>query len=453
MAHSSTPTDQPLAPLSIDWGAIELEATDLLQRYLRIDTTNPPGGEEAGAQLLAEALRKDGIEPQFYDAGNGRVSLSARLPGTNSAGTEALVLLSHIDVVPAEREYWSQDPYAGLLKDGVLWGRGALDMKGMGIMELMVFLLFKRLDIPHRRDILFLAVADEEEGGRFGMEWLAERHPELLRADAVINEGAFGFGELMGHRGLVFGVASTEKAPLWLRLTAKGRPGHGSVPHRDNAALRLTQALGRIVDTEQGVRLRPESEATLQILQDLGVLPADLDFRNPEVLQGLSGFSDLVRAMVSNTVSLTSLNAGAKHNVIPAAASATLDCRLLPGEDVDAFLHHLEGVIDDEKVGIEVVYRFKPLVTDVPAELMGHIEATIHHETDGGIVMPMVSPGFTDSRIYRKFGVPSVGFIPTLITTQEVGGVHGHDERLAVSNLSLGSRLLLDTVRRATGTP
>lgn len=446
---TSQETSQRLTPLDVDWDAIEEEATELLQRYIRLDTTNPPGGEEAGAQLLAEALRKDGFDPTFFDAGDGRVSLCARRPGTNSAGTQALVLLSHIDVVPVERQYWSEDPYAATLKDGVIWGRGALDMKGMGIMQLLVFLLLERHGVSHRRDILFLAVADEEEGSRFGMHWLAERHPELLRADGVICEGAFGFGELMGKRGLIFGVASTEKAPLWLRLTAKGKPGHGSMPHNDNAALRLIQALARVGDAEREIVLRPETEATLGVLQREGMLPADLDFKNPDVLKGLAGASDLVRALVSNTVSLTTVGAGHKHNVIPAQAEATLDCRLLPGQDVDAFLAHLNDVIADDKVGVEVVYRFEPLVSEIRSELLDHIEATIAHETQGGVVMPMMSPGFTDCRIYREHGVPAVGYTPVLLTTEQVGGVHGHDERISTQNLRLGTQLLLDTVRRA----
>jgi acetylornithine deacetylase/succinyl-diaminopimelate desuccinylase-like protein len=440
-----------LPPLPIDWDELEREATGLLQAYLRIDTTNPPGGEEAGAQYLAGILRREGIEPRFYESADGRLSLSARRAGTASAGTRPLVLLSHIDVVPVERDYWSRDPYAGLLEDGVLWGRGALDMKGMGIMELLVFLLLQRQQVAHRRDVLFLAVADEEEGSAFGMEWLSQHHPELMEADAVINEGAFGFGELLGKRGLVFGVAPTEKAPLWLRLVARGRPGHGSMPHRENAAVHLIQALARIQAQEPSVHLRPETECTFDTLADLGMLPEGVDFRNPAVLQGLAGASDLVRALVTNTVSLTSLAGGRKHNVIPARTEATLDCRLLPGQDVDAFLDHLRGVIDDESVDVEVIYRFEPLVSEIRTELVEQVEETIRHETNGGVVMPMISPGFTDSRIYRRHGVPAVGYTPVLLTTEEVGGVHGHDERISTRNLRLGTQLLLDTVRRAAG--
>ncbi len=444
---------EKLPSLPIDWAEVEQEATELLVRYLRIDTTNPPGGEEAGAELLTHTLRSEGFEPRLYEAGAGRVSVSARLPGTNSAGTRPIVLLSHIDVVPVERDYWSVDPFAGVLKDGVLWGRGALDMKGMGVMELLVLLLLKRHRVAHQRDILFLAVADEEEGSRFGMSWLAEHHPELLRADVVINEGAFGFGELMGARGLVFGVSASEKAPLWLRLKVKGRPGHGSLPHRNNAAQRLVEALTRIGAAESQITLRPEVAATFETLKQVGMLPAGLDFRDPNVLAGVAQANDLVRALVSNTVTLTTVDSGQKHNVIPGDARATLDCRLLPGENPDAFLAHLRDVIADDSIEIEVVYRFEPLVSEVPVELVEQIEATLRHESPGAVVLPMMSPGFTDSRIYRERGVPAVGFVPVLLTTDELSGVHGHDERISTANLRLGTQLLLDTVRRAAGAP
>ena len=165
----------------------------------------------------------------------------------------------------------------------------------------------------------------------------------------------------------------------------------------------------------------------------------------------LAGGSDLVRALVSNTVSLTTLGAGKKQNVIPAAASATLDCRLLPGQDVDRYLEDLQAVIDDDRVAIDVSYRCPPLVSEIRSELLEHVEATIRHETNGGVVMPMISPGFTDSRIYRRHGVPAIGYTPVLLTTEEVGGVHGHDERISTANLRLGTQLLFDTLRRAAG--
>ena len=227
--------------------------------------------------------------------------------------------------------------------------------------------------------------------------------------------------------------------------------GHGSLPHGDSSSVRLVEALARIAAAERRLALRPEMERTLATLARAGLLPADLEFRDPQVLAGLAGASDLVRALVSNTVSLTTLQAGSKHNVIPAQSEATLDCRLLPGEDVDAFLAHLRDVVDDERVEVETVYRWDPLVSEIESELLEHVEATIASETNGGVVMPMISPGFTDNRIYRRHGVPAVGYCPVLLTTDEMSGVHGHDERLSTENLRLGTRLLLDTVRRAAG--
>lgn len=448
---SPSSSEEKLPQLAVDWEAVEREATELLQAYLRIDTTNPPGGEEAGAQFLAQLLRREGFDPIFYEAAEGRVSISARRPGTDSAGTRPIVLLSHIDVVPAEREHWSVDPFGGLLRDGVLWGRGALDMKGMGIMELLVLFLLQRHHVAHRRDVLFLAVADEEEGSRYGMAWLAKQVPELLEADAVINEGAFGFGELMGVRGLVFGVAHTEKAPFWLRLRTRGRSGHGSLPHRDNAATRLTRALVRIADAEPEIILRPEVESTFQTLQEVGMLPRELDFRDPATLRAMAEGNDLVRALVSHTVTLTGVSSGSKLNVIPAEASATLDCRVLPGADGDAFMAKLREQIDDDGIEIEEVYRYEPLVSEVPLDLMEQIAATLRAEAPGAVLLPMLSPGFTDCRIYREHGVPALGFVPILLTTDELGTVHGHDERISSANLALGTRLLLDTVRRVAG--
>jgi carboxypeptidase PM20D1 len=217
--------------------------------------------------------------------------------------------------------------------------------------------------------------------------------------------------------------------------------------------VRLTQALARISAVERGVILRPETQLTLEVLKREGLFPADLDVTDPSVLQGLAEASDLVRALVSNSVSLTSIHGGDKLNVIPARMRATLDCRLLPGEDVEAFLAETRAVIDDDSVDIEVVYSCEPMVSDIRTEMLEHVEATIANETDGGVVLPMISPGFTDSRIYRAHGVPAVGYTPVLLTTDEVGGVHGHDERISTANLRLGTRLLLDTIRRAAGVP
>ncbi|MCS7294597.1 MAG: M20/M25/M40 family metallo-hydrolase, partial [Dehalococcoidia bacterium] len=212
----------------IDWNAYFDEALDIFQRYLRIDTSNPPGNEWRAADFLEGILAAEGIPCERYDAGGGRVSLRAALPGDGSAGGP-LLLLNHTDVVPVEREYWEEDPFGGVIRDGCIWGRGALDMKSLGVAELMAFLALKREGAPLRRELVFLAVADEEAGGLYGIEWLARHHPDAIRAQYVINEGGGGVTELFGVQRPVFNVAVAEKGPLWLRLVAEGTPGHGSM--------------------------------------------------------------------------------------------------------------------------------------------------------------------------------------------------------------------------------
>ena len=192
-------------------------------------------------------------------------------------------------------------------------------------------------------------------------------------------------------------------------------------------------------------------ECTFETLQNAGLLPANLNFRDPDTLQAMAAANDLVRVLLTNTVALTTMGAGRKHNVIPSHAQATLDCRLLPGEDMDAFLAYLRDIIADDGIQLDVVYRDDPLVSEIRTELLDHVEATIREETDGAIVLPLTSPGFTDSRIYRRHGVPAVGYVPVLLSSDDFSTVHGHNEKISCANLRLGTQLLLDTVRRAAG--
>lgn len=243
---------------AIDWDAVTEEATRLLAEFVRINTTNPPGNEHLACDWLRELLDAEGIESQSFDPGGGRSSLIATLPGDGSRG-KALTLLNHTDVVPVEEAHWSVPPFDGVVRDGFVWGRGTLDMKGLGILQLMVLLLHRRLDLPLRRDLTFLAVADEEAGGMQGIEYLDRERPELLDCDFVINEGGAGATSLFGAERTVLQVGVAEKGPLWLRLSATGSPGHGSVPHGDNALERLTQALSRVL----GWRRPNERSATV----------------------------------------------------------------------------------------------------------------------------------------------------------------------------------------------
>ena len=220
----------------MDYAKIGDEAVDLLRRYLTIDTTNPPGNEIVGARFLAEVLDGDGIESEIVESGPGRANLRARLAGDGSLG--GILLHHHMDVVYADRRYWTVDPFGGEVRDGYLYGRGALDMKGMGIMELVSMVLAKRHRIPLDRDLVFVAVADEEEGGIYGVHHLAEHHADILQSDYVFNEGAYGFCEFMGREAKIVGIAPSEKSPCWLRFRLGPRRKRG--PHQvESNALKM----------------------------------------------------------------------------------------------------------------------------------------------------------------------------------------------------------------------
>ena len=428
---------------AIDWEEVTKEATDLLSRYIAIDTSNPPGNEEAAALFLADILSREGLEAHLYQAAPGRANLSARLPGDGSK--RPLILLNHTDVVPAEPSFWQEPPFAGTIRDGVIWGRGALDMKGMAVMELMTFLLLKRQGIPLKRDVAFLALADEEAGGDVGIEWMDRHHPEVMDAEYVLNEGGYGFAELLGVRKPVFNCSIGEKGPLWLKLRAQGSPGHGSVPHDDNSLERLVRALYRVQGWHHPITVLPETELYFRGLYEGGFLP---EMPGESALAQTAESNPVVRSVLTNTISVTTCTAGYKHNVIPAVSEATLDCRLLPGQPAQAFVEELRGIIDDPKVEVEEVYRSETVSSPVQTELFSIVEKVTRERVENALVLPAISPGFTDSRIFRRRGVVAYGFMPVLLEPLEAATIHGHNERISIENLRLGTQVLFEIARR-----
>jgi acetylornithine deacetylase/succinyl-diaminopimelate desuccinylase-like protein len=427
---------------SLNWDAITDEVVDLLSGFLRVDTSNPPGNESLAADFLAPILVREGIACERYTPEPGRDSLRAVLTGDGSLGP--LVLLNHTDVVPAERSYWRVDPFGGLVQDGYVWGRGALDMKGMGILELVALLLAKRLRLPLRRDIVFFAIGDEEAGSAAGVEWFAEHRPELLQGDYCINEGSFGWTDLLGAERPIFGYAPTEKGPCWLRLHAEGPPGHGSLPHAENALAAVARALVRVDAWQRPRTILPELRPFFAELSRIGVLPSGDEAALESVIRG----DRMLNAITSNTISLTTCSAGIKVNVIPAEAEATIDCRLLPGTDHAQWVEQVRAVIDDPRVRLEVIYDSETTPSDTEAELVRIAGEVVREYEEEALFVPTISSWFTDSRTCRRLGVPSYGFIPFLLTQEDYAGIHGHNERVSVQNLRLGTQVLFELVRR-----
>ncbi len=422
---------------SINWDTYLDEAIDTLCRFIRVDTSNPPGNERLACEFLGEILRREGVPYELYDAGNDRVSLRAVLEGDGSK--RPFMLLNHTDVVPVQREFWEEDPFSGLIKDGFIWGRGTLDMKGLGIAQLMTFLTLKRLGVPLSRDVVFFAQADEEAGSEFGMRFIEREHPETLDAEYVINEGGGGTTELFGVERPVYNIAVTEKGPLWLRLVAEGRPGHGSVPHEDNALDRLVRAMYRVQQWERPMTVSPVLHEYFGRLSRAGVYKGEATAAS---LAKAAAEDPRIRALLSNTISATTASSGIKHNVIPARAEATLDIRLLPGVKPEEFEAELEQVIDDPKVRIERVHVGWSETNSFDTELFRVMEQVIHDHVEDAVVVPGMTVGFTDSSVLRNRGMISYGFSGGLTTPDLARGVHGHNERVTIDSFRLNCQMV-----------
>ncbi len=429
--------------LNIDWDALTREAVDLLSDYLRVDTINPPGNETLACEWLGQILDAEGIPYRTYALDPARASLVTTLHGDGSRG-RPLMLLNHTDVVPAESDYWTEEPLSGAVRDGYVWGRGAMDMKGMAIIELMVFLLHHRLGLPLHRDLTFMAVADEECGSTYGTEFLDREHAELFDCDFVINEGGTGSQELFGVRRQVFQVGVAEKGPLWLRLATTGTPGHGSVPHDDNALERLIRAIERIRQWDRPLQETPEVKAYFEALHRAGVLP---DPPTAQRLKALARQHARVHSLQTNSISVTSLHGGMKHNVIPAHAEATIDVRLVAGYDPARFMEELRAVIDDPHVEIETVFQSSTPASPTDTELFRAIQKAVHDHIKDAVVVPSVATGFTDLRVFRRKGIPSYGFVPVLLEPEDGGRTHGNDERIGIQSIRLAMQILFATVR------
>jgi acetylornithine deacetylase/succinyl-diaminopimelate desuccinylase-like protein len=426
----------------IDWDAITDEVVDILSRYLQIDTSNPPGNETAAVEFLGGILAAEGIAFERYEPEPGRGSLRAVLPGSGDGGS--LMLMNHTDTVPVERQFWDVDPFSGLVHDGYVWGRGALDMKGMGVLELVSMLLLKRQGVPLHRDVVFFAIADEEAGSEAGIEWFGKHRPDLLAADYCINEGSYGWADLLGSSRPIFGYAPTEKGPCWLQLRVEGPPGHGSLPHDQNALATLARAMYRIDSWQRPRVVLPELRPFFDQLGRAGLLPVD----NPEDLERVIRGDRMLNAITSNTVSLTTCHAGIKANVIPAVAEASLDCRLLPGSDHHQWIADVRAVVDDPRVSINLMFQSETQPSDPDSELIQMAGEVIHDYEEDALFVPTISSWFTDSRVCRRLGVPAYGFIPFLLTAEDYGGIHGHNERVSIQNLRMGVQILYELTRR-----
>jgi len=429
---------------------LQNETVHRLQEYIQVDTINPPGNETRAVEFFARLLDEEGIPYERAESAPGRGIIWARLKGGDEP---ALILLNHTDVVPADRQYWDVEPLSGEIRDGYLYGRGALDMKNMGMMEFQSFLALHRAGKPLNRDVIFLATGDEEAGGLYGAGWMVENHPEVFKnAGYLLNEGG-GAQRSGGH--LIMGIEVTQKVPLWLRLKSTGEPGHGSRPLVESSVNRLIKALYRIQDYGFQPRIVPSVD---QYFKGISVTRegerkeqfADLRqaVQNPDFLLELQLEDPTLNSLTRNTCSLTRLQGSSKINVVPPEAQGELDCRLLPDQDPDEFITLLETIINDPKVEIQKLMSFSPAVSSTDTELFKGITAVMKERHPDAIVTPSVTTGFTDSHFFRDLGISCYGFNPAIIPDDLQGTVHGNNERVPVESVKQGVSDLLEIVQR-----
>jgi acetylornithine deacetylase/succinyl-diaminopimelate desuccinylase-like protein len=449
--------EQAHAQRPIDWPSYAREAQTVLSNYLQVNTTNPPGNEMLGARFLKAILDREGIEAQLLDTteiGPNRANLYARLRGNGSK--KAIALVHHIDVVPVTPASWSVDPFSGIAKDGYIWGRGAIDMKGNGVAQLMAMIALKRAGVQLNRDIVFIANADEELGST-GAIIFVNRHPDLLKdVEYLITEGADNVLDSTG-KVVYFGVGVSEKRTFWQRLTVNGVPSHGSRPTRLNPVPRLVAALYRISQFETPLHVTPAVDKFFRDIARIYPEPqrgwlsnVKVALENPRAREWI--LSDVTwNAILRNTISLTGLAGSSKTNVIPAVATADIDVRLLPDQDTTEFLKTLQAVVNDTAVHFTHLANTKaPLESPIDTDLFHAIERAAHdREPDAFVTTPMETAA-TDRPTYRKLGITTYGFSPFRIPRAELQrGMHGNDERLSVENVGYGVRFMYDILRYA----
>ncbi len=453
LAVALTTSILPSSAISVPTQANNLEqsqeeAIGLLKEYLKIDTTNPPGNETKGAEYLAKVFKDNGIEAQLYETAPGRSCVYARLKG--SGKKKAIVLLNHIDVVPANAADWKHAPFGGEVIDGEIWGRGTIDMKGYAIAQLETMLMFKRSGKLLDRDLIFLGTPDEEVGGNFGANWFVKNHADLVKdAEFLLNEGAF-IDTADDGKARYCGVAVSEKSVLWLSLASKGEAGHASMPQPDSSVNRLIKSLNKIIENPpKPTVLAPVREyfklISPTVDEPLKSAFADIDaaVQKPDIYKII--LKDKMKSsMLRNTVSPTVLKSGYKTNVIPADAYAELDCRLLPGVKKDTFVAELKDIMKDNSVDIGVLDWVHTDASPYDTECFKSISKVMNKNMPGVPVVPMVMPWFTDSHWFRDIGIISYGFVPVKVDQTHLATMHGKDERIPVSNYKEGVKILYE---------
>jgi acetylornithine deacetylase/succinyl-diaminopimelate desuccinylase-like protein len=454
---------KPLASASIPASRLDTYsdlAVQWMREYLRIDTTNPPGNEVRTAAFLHKILDQEGIENQTFEFAPGRADLWARIPHTTATPKRPIILLSHMDVVTSDPTHWIVPPFSAEIVTGSIYGRGAQDMKDEGLAHLMTMVMLKRERVPLDRDVILLAVADEEVQG-IGTDWFITHQRALLgNAEFLINEGGENLLDRNGHLKFV-GVDVGEKSPLWLHVVAHGRPGHGALPNTDSAPDRLVRALARIQAYQTPLKVLPIVEEFFREMAAYEPPERARQFRSlreslkDEKFRDEVEHDEALNYMLRDTIQLTMLGGSEQTNVVPAEAWANIDVRLLPETDPKEFLEIIRKVVNDSNVTIEPQDAEFREANSSPTNtaLYDVIREVSASYFPGTPVVPNLDSGYTENQRYRPLGINSYGFCPYTATQEESDTEHGDNERIRVEEVRRGFRVLYDVVTSVAKAP
>ena len=440
---------------SQDWNEIEDRTVKLFREYLEIDTSNPPGDVSEGVAWLAKQFKKNNINYETFVVPEDprRMHILAEIPGSNP-DLKPLLLLNHIDVVPADYDAWNTHPFKAEIIDGVIYGRGALDMKSLGIMQMVSMIVLKEEGYIPERTIKFLGVADEEILGEHGVQWMIENHWEKLNPEWVWDEGGIGSKDSFPELS-VFAVAVAQKKSFWVELNVYGESGHGSRPFEGYPNEVLANALSKIVSWSTPIEINPVIEEMFYEIGDYkggieGILMKNINNSLVKYFAGekIASSSTSMNAMLRNTISLTMINSGYKTNIIPEKASASLDIRLLPDTSPDDFILSLKNIINDPRVVI--VPKRVPtnnFISSWDTNFYKVLSNELIKEKPDVVVIPFMTIGGTDSQFFQSKGVDCYGILPVLVSESDIQTMHGIDERLSIENLMLGTRVVYNTIK------
>ena len=448
----------PLVAQEPDWAAASKETLGHVQTMIRLNTVNPPGNEMQVAKYLETTLKAAGIETHLFEPAPGRAAFVARLKGNGSK--QPVLIMGHMDVVGVERAKWTVDPFAAEVKGEYLYGRGAIDDKGPLAANLETMLLLKRNVIDKggslSRDVIFVANSDEEQGGDYGMGWLIEHHPELIKAEFALNEG--GRTRIVGGKLLYVAVQNTEKVSHVVNVTAHGPGGHASIPLEGNVITRLGRALAKIAAHKEPLYLTPTTREFFSQLgkvwpnkEEKGAMAdvASTDTRRQQrgsrVLEKIPVFNAVIRTGISPTM----LEGGIRTNVIPTDATAKLNVRTLPGQSIDTVVARLKRVIGDPLVDVTISDRGADSpASDFRSPMFNAIRESAQALDPSLAVVPYLSTGATDSARLRTWGMQAFGLLPFPMNQDDEDRMHGNDERVPLKSLEFGTKMIYGAIAR-----